>query len=150
MDRPYSPYMPLKLGKPHRRRRMFRTAKLNIVGGAAVVGSCLAAAGLGFAAGRLFGLPIAVTAPAAALLPLALLVAADRRKWRAALAAYGWGGTEDEVSAVVAELFRRGVVANVEIWGEDESVSLQYRNADAGVVATVLAEHGIPGMDHWL
>ncbi len=149
MDRPYSPYMPLKLGKPHRRRRMFRTAKLNIVGGAAVVGSCLAAAGLGFAAGRLFGLPIAVTAPAAALLPLALLVAADRRKWRAALAAYGWGGTEDEVSAVVAELLRRGVVANVEIGGEDESVSLQYRNADAGVVATVLAEYGIPGMDHW-
>jgi hypothetical protein len=51
---------------------------------------------------------------------------------------------------VAAELLRRGVVANVEIWGEDESVSLQYRNADAGVVATVLAELGIPGMDHWL
>ena len=129
---------------------MFRTARLNIVGWAAVLGSCLAAAGLGFAAGRLSGLPIAVTAPAAALLPLVLLVAADRRKWRAMLAGYGWGGTEAEVSAVAAELLRRGVVANVEIWGEDESVSLQYRNADAGVVATVLAELGIPGMDHWL
>ena len=129
---------------------MFRTARLNIVGWAAVLGSCLAAAGLGFAAGRLSGLPIAVTAPAAALLPLALLVAADRRKWRAMLAGYGWGGTEAEVSAVAAALLRRGVVANVEIWGEDESVSLQYRNADADVVATVLAEYGIPGMDHWL
>jgi len=129
---------------------MFRTARLNIVGWAAVVGSCLAAAGLGFAAGRLFGLPIAVTASAGALLPLALLVAADRRKWRAMLAGYGWGGTEAEVSAVAAELLRRGVVANVEIWGEDESVSLQYRNADAGVVATVLAELGIPPIDHWL
>jgi len=129
---------------------MFRTAKLNMVGRAAVVGSCLAAAGLGFAAGQLVGLPIAVTASAGGLLPPALLVAADRRKWRAALTAYGWGGTEAEVSAVVAELLRRGVVANVEIWGEDESVSLQYRNADAGVVATVLAEHGIPPIDQWL
>lgn len=150
MDRPSLPYMPLRLGKPHRRRRMFRTAKLNMVGRAAVVGSCLAAAGLGFAAGQLVGLPIAVTASAGGLLPPALLVAADRRKWRAALTAYGWGGTEAEVSAVVAELLRRGVVANVEIWGEDESVSLQYRNADAGVVATVLAEHGIPPIDQWL
>jgi len=131
---------------------MFRTARLNIVGWAAVLGSCLAAAGLGFALGRLSGLPIAVTAPAAALLPLALLVAADRRKWRAMLTGYGWGGTEAEVSAAAAELLRRGVVANVEIWreGEDESVSLQYRNADARVVATVLAELGIPPMDRWL
>jgi hypothetical protein len=127
-----------------------RTAKLNIVGGAAVVGSCLAGAGLGFAAGWFFGLPVAVTASAGGLLPLALLVAADHRKWRAMLAEYGWGGTEAEVSAVAAELLRRGVVANVEIWGEDESVSLQYRNADADVVATVLAELGIPAMDHWL
>jgi hypothetical protein len=84
------------------------------------------------------------------LLPLALLVASDRRKWRARLTAYGWGGSEAEVSALAAELLRRGVVANVEIWGEDESVSLQYRNADADVVATVLAELGIPAMDHWL
>ena len=129
---------------------MFRTAKLNMVGSAAVVGSCLAAASLGFAAGRLSGLSTAVTASVGGLLPLAVLVAADRRKWRASLTAYGWGGTEAEVSAVAAELLRRGVVANVEIWGEDESVSLQYRNADAGVVATVLAELGIPGMDHWL
>jgi hypothetical protein len=51
---------------------------------------------------------------------------------------------------VATELLRRGVFANVEIYGEDESVSLQYRNADAGVVATVLAELGIPAMDHWL
>jgi len=129
---------------------MFRTAKLNIVGSAAVVGSCITAAGLGFAAGRFFGLPVAVTASAGGLLPLAFLVAADRRKWRAMLAGYGWGGTEAEVSAVAAELLRRGVVANVEIYGEEESVSLQYRNADAGVVATVLAESGIPAMDHWL
>jgi len=129
---------------------MFRTAKLNIVGSAAVVGSCITAAGLGFAAGRFFGLPVAVTASAGGLLPLAFLVAADRRKWRSMLAVYGWGGTATEVSAVAAELLRRGVVANVEIYGEEESVSLQYRNADAGVVATVLAESGIPAMDHWL
>ena len=129
---------------------MFRTAKLNIVGSAAVVGSCITAAGLGFAAGRFFGLPVAVTTSAGGLLPLAFLVAADRRKWRWMLAVYGWGGTATEVSAVAAELLRRGVVANVEIYGEDESASLQYRNADAKVVETVLAEQGIPPIDHWL
>ena len=111
------------------------------------MGSCLIAAGLGFAVGRLSGLPVAVTAVVVGLLPLALLVAADRRKWRAMLTAYGWGGTEEEVSAVAAKLLRRGVVASVEIWGEDDSVSLQYRNADAGVVATVLAQQGIPPKD---
>ena len=129
---------------------MFRTAKLNIVGSAAVVGSCITAAGLGFAAGRFFGLPVAVTASAGGLLPLAFLVAADRRKWRWMLAVYGWGGTATEVSAVATELLRRGVFANVEMYGEDESVSLQYRNGDAKVVETVLAELGIPAMDHWL
>jgi hypothetical protein len=92
------------------------------------------------------GLPVAATALAGGLLLLAVLVAADRRKWRAMRTAYGWGGTEDEVSAVAAELLGRGVVANVEIWGADDSVSLQYRHADAGVVATVLAEQGIPPM----
>jgi hypothetical protein len=148
MDRPYAPYMRLRLGKPRRRRRMFRTAKLNMVGVAAVVGSCIAAAGLGFAAGRFFGLPVAVTASAGGLLPLAFLVAADRRKWRAMLAVYGWGGTAAEVTAVAAELLRQGVVANVEMNDEDESASLRYRNADADVVATVLAEFGIPGIDH--
>ena len=142
--------MPLRPGKPRRRRQMFRTARLNMVGRAAVAGSCLAAAGLGFAAGRLSGLPVVVTASVGGLFPLALLVAADRCKWRASLTAYGWGGTETEVSAVAAELLRRGVVANVEIWGEDESASLQYRNADEGVVATVLAEQGIPPMNRWL
>lgn len=146
MHPPDAPDMPLRSGKPRRRRRMFRTAKLNIVGWAAVLGICLAAAGLGFAAGQFFRLPLAVTASVGGLLPLAILAAADRRKWRAMLAGYGWGGTEDEVTAVAAELLRRGVVAHVEIWGEDDSVSLQYRNGDAKVVETVLAELGIPGI----
>lgn len=129
-----------------------RTAKLNMVGGAAVVGTCLAAAGLGFGAGRLLGLPVAVTASAGGLLPLAVLAALDRRRWRAMLAGYGWGGTTAEVSGVAAELLRLGVVANVEVHDEDddESTSLWYRNADADVVSTVLAEHGVPPVDHGL
>ena len=150
MDRRYAEYMPLRSGKPPRRRGILRTAKLNMVGGAAVVGTCLAAAGLGFAAGRLLGLPVAVTASAGGLLPLALLAGLDRRRWRAMLAGYGWGGTTAEVSAVAAELLRRGVVANVEVHDDDESTSLWYRNADADVVSTVLAEHGVPAVDHGL
>jgi len=122
-----------------------------MVGGAAVVGTCLAAAGLGFAAGRLLGLPVAVTASAGGLLPLALLTTVDRRRWKSILASYGWGGTTAEVYAVAAELLRRGVVANVEEHDDDESTSLRYRNADADVVLTVLAEHGVPvDDDPWL
>jgi hypothetical protein len=43
----------------------------------------------------------------------------------------------------------RGVVANVEVH-DDESTSLWYRNADADVVSTVLAEHGVPAVDQGL
>ncbi|MHB8188428.1 MAG: hypothetical protein ACYDDU_20630 [Dermatophilaceae bacterium] len=125
-----------------------RTAKLNMVGGAAVVGSCLIAAGLGFAGGRFLGLPVAVTASAGGLLPLALIAVVDRRRWGAMLAVYGWGGTAAEVSAVAADLVRRGVVANVEM-DDDESASLWYRNGDADVVSTVLAEHGVPAIGSW-
>lgn len=151
MKRRYAEYMPLRPGKPRRRRRILRTAKLNIVGGAAVLGSFLSAAGVGFAAGRFLGLPVAVTASAGGLLPLALLAVVDRRRWRASLAAYGWGGTADEVSAVASELLRRGVVTNVEIQLEDddETASLWYRNADVDVVSTVLAEHGLPAIGSW-
>ena len=149
MERHYPSEAPLRPGNPPRRRRILRTAKLNTVGGAVVVGSCLAAAGLGFAAGRLLGLPIAVTASAGGLLPLALLAAADRRRWKSMLASYGWGGTAAEVSAVAVELLRRGVVANVEIDDDDETASLWYRNADADVVSTVLIERGLPAIGLW-
>jgi len=125
--------------------------KLNIVGEAAVLGSCVMAAGLGFAAGRFLRLPVAVTASSGGLLPLALLAVVDRRRWRASLAAYGWGGSADEVSAMASELLRLGVVTNVEIQLEDddETASLWYRNADVDVVSTVLAEHGLPAIDSW-
>ena len=146
MDRRYAEYMPLRSGKAPRRREILRTAKLNMIGGAAVVGTCLATAGLGFAAGRFLGLPVAITAPAGGALPLLLLEGLDRRRWRAMLTGYGWGGTPAEVSAVAAELLLRGVVTNVEVH-DDESTSLRYRNADADVVSMVLAEHGVPAVD---
>jgi len=150
MDRLYPSDAPLRSGKPRRRRRILRTAKLNMVGGAAVVGSCLISAGLGFAAGRFLGLPVAVTASAGGLLPIAVLAAVDRRRWRAMFSAYGWGGTAAEVSEVAVELRHRGVLANVETQDDDdhhESAFLWYRNADAVVVSTVLAEHGHPAID---
>ena len=149
MERRYPSEAPLRPGNPPRRRGILRTAKLNMVGGAAVLGSCLAAAGLGFAAGRLSGLPIAVTASVGGLLPLALLATVDRRRWKSMLASYGWGGTAAEATAVAVELLRRGVVANVEINDDDETASPWYRNADADVVSTVLTEHGLPAIGPW-
>lgn len=150
MDRRKAEYAPLRSATPRRRRRILRTAQLNVVGRTAVVGACLTAASLGFAAGRLVGLPVVATVLAGGLLPLAILAAADRRRWRAMTAVYGWGGTAAEVSAVAVELLRRGVVVTAAIDGDDDSASLCYRNADADVVSTVLAEHGIPGFDRWI
>ena len=149
MERHYPSEAPLRPGNPPRRRRILRTAKLNMVGGAAVLGSCLAAAGPGFAAGRLLALPVAVTASAGGLLPLALLATVDRHRWKSMLTSYGWGGTAAEVTAVAVELLRRGVVVNVEINDDDETASLWYRNADADVVSTVLTEHGLPAIGPW-
>ena len=150
VDRHPSPYAPLtRGGRSDRRHRPFlRTARLNLVGWLAVVGSCLAAAGLGFAAGWLLGLPRPVTASVGGLLPLALLVAADRRRWAAMFVGYRWGGTPAEVSAVVADLNGRGVAASAEIDSDGQKASLQYRNADAEVVHTVLAAHGVPAPRH--
>jgi hypothetical protein len=120
-----------------------------MVGGAAVLGSCLATAGLGFAAGRVLGAPVAVTTSVGGLLPLALLARVDRRRWKSMLASHGWGGTAAEVSAVAVELLRRGVVTNVEINTDDETTSLWYRNADAEVLSTVLTERGLPAIGPW-
>jgi hypothetical protein len=120
-----------------------------MVGGAAVLGSCLAAAGLGFAAGRVLGAPVAVTASVGGLLPLALLATVDRCRWKSMLTSHGWGGTAAEVSAVAAQLLQRGVVTNVEMNDDDETASLWYRNADAEVVSTVLTERGLPTIGPW-
>ena len=149
MERHYPSEAPLRLGNPPRRRQILRTAKLNMVGGAVVLGSCLAAAGLGFAAGRLFGVPVAVTAWVCGLLPLALLATVDRRRWKSMIASHGWGGPAAEVSTVAVELLRRGVVTNVEMNDDDETASLWYRNADADVVSTVLTERGLPAIGPW-
>ena len=124
VGRRYAPYSPLTPGRARRRRRTLRTAELNMVGKAVVGGSCLAAACLGFAAGRFLGFPAPVTAALGGLLPLALLVAVDRSRWKSMLVSHGWGGTAAEVSAVAADLVRRGVAANVEMQGEGETASL--------------------------
>ena len=65
VGRRYAPYSPLTPGRARRRRRTLRTAELNLVGRAVVGGSRLAAAGLGFVAGRFLGLPAAATAASA-------------------------------------------------------------------------------------
>lgn len=125
-----------------------RTAELNIGGRLALLGSCVAGAVVGFAVGRVLGLPAAVAASAVGLIPVAIVAALDRRRWRAMLAGYGWGGTAAEVSEVIADLARHGVEAHVQLNGDGRSASLRYRHADSAVVSTVLADRGVPGVPH--
>lgn len=124
-----------------------RTVELNMGGRLALLGSCVAGGVVGFAVGRVLGLPGAVAASAVGLIPV-VVAALDRRRWRAMLAGYGWGGTAAEVSEVIAVLARRGVEAHVQLNGDGRSASLRYRHADRAVVSTVLADRGVPGVPH--
>lgn len=117
-----------------------------MVGRLALLGCCVVAAGVGFAVGRILGLPAAVAASAGGLMPIAVVVALDRRRWRTMVTGYGWGGTAAEVSEVVADLARRGVEAHVRLNDDGRSASLRYRHADAAVVSTVLADRSVPGL----
>ncbi len=144
MDRRLQPYAPLRAGRrPRWRRHLLRTARLNAAGRAALVGGCAAAGGLGWALGRLPAVPAGLSVPVGGLLPLLLVVGADRRRWRAMRTGYGWGGTPDQVAAVVADLAERGVRATTELSADGTQGSLRYRNADARAVRVVLAEHGV-------
>ncbi|MDN5795290.1 MAG: hypothetical protein L0H79_05995 [Intrasporangium sp.] len=159
-SRRYAEYSaaPLRSGRSPS-RPWLRTAQLNAVGWAALLGLCAAAAGVGFAILRWTGLP-SWPGVALALAPLGAVVLADRKRWAGMTTGFGWGGSPDDVAGVVAALRSEGVSASVELdgpaldtWVElgvlpagvsmPETASLTYRNRDARRVQAVLRRRGI-------
>lgn len=79
MQRGYAEYSPLTARRP-RHPRLFRTAHLNAVGWAALVGACVLAGVLAALVGAWAGLGSWLGAPAA-FIPLAIAHIVDRRRW---------------------------------------------------------------------
>jgi len=155
---------PLRHGRG-KRHSWLRTAQLNAVGRAALLGACLVAAIVGVGAVGAIAVPRWWGA-VLGVLPLGAVVLLDRRRWAAMETSFGWGGSEVDVVRIVSELADQGVTTRVrttptaEGWGEPEdgwgepeepqtgdralkTASLRYRNRDAKVVAATLRAHGI-------
>ena len=141
-----------------RRRSWLRTARLNVVGWSALVGACLVAAALGLVSVTALGWPRSLGA-ACAVIPVAGVVFADRRRWARMETGFGWGGSMEEVTRIADELEAEGVHARVSpeavgsAWDDradsppdraaGETAFLEYRNRDAEVVMRKLREHGV-------
>ena len=94
------------------RRSWFRTARLDVVGWSALLGTCLVAAAAGVAVATALGRPRPYGA-ACAIVPLAAVVLADRRRWARMRSSVGWGGSVEDVARVVALLEDRGIHTRV-------------------------------------
>jgi hypothetical protein len=149
MQRGYAEYRPSRWGgRRLRRHGLFRTARLNLVGWAAVAALCLVGAATGYAISVLVGWPVAVWPVIGILLCLGTLVVVDRRRWGRLWTGYSWGATPQATEGVGTELKRRGL----EVETRTDSVggvSLRYRHRDARRVARVLTELGIRPPHRW-
>ena len=92
-SRGYGEYEGEPLRHPRIRRHYWlRTAQLNAVGWAALVGACLMAAAVGVAAAWAIDVPRWWGA-VFGVLPLGAVFLLDRRRWAAMETSYGWGGS---------------------------------------------------------
>lgn len=149
---------PLRHGRGFR-RPWLRTAQLNVVGWAALLGACVAAAGVGVVVARVLRLP-GWSGAALAVVPLGAVALADRRRWAAMETSFGWGGSADDVARIASALEAQGIATGIsadataaEEWGEPvglgpgdpmtHTASLSYRNRDAKTVEAMLRAHGI-------
>jgi hypothetical protein len=148
VNRRYAEYRPATRFRPVGRFRLFRTARLNVVGWAAFAGLCLAGAAVAAGIGAAAGLSVGWAAAAgAAVGPVAVLVA-DRRKWNRMSTGYGWGATVGTVRLVADELRRAGVP--VEVQERPGGVGIRVRNRDRRRAARVLAGLGVPPPPSWV
>src|SRR4051795_406760 len=97
-----------------RRRSWLRSARLNVVGWSGLLGACLVVAALGIATTTALGWPRALGA-AGAVIPVAAVVVADRRRWARMETSVDWGGSVEEVARIADELGADGVDARVRV-----------------------------------
>jgi hypothetical protein len=155
---------PLRRGRV-KRHYWLRTAKLNAVGWAALLGGCFVAAAVGVAAAWAIAVPLWWGA-VLGVIPLVAVFLLDRRRWAAMETGFGWGGSVPEVTRIASELAALGVVVQVrpepptERWHEPpyeggvreevhmdpalQTASLSYRNRDTKTVASTLRAHDLP------
>lgn len=148
--RRYDEYRPLRAGRWGRRWRFLRTAELSVAGWGALVLAC-AAVGAGFVAvAAALDRPRVPAAVAGALVVVAGVVAADRRRWNRLVGVISWTDDESEVEAVAARLRERGVEVGVEAGVEvgRDRPRLVYTNRDRAAVRRALAGVGVT-MPQW-
>jgi hypothetical protein len=126
-----------------RRPELFRTARLNAVGWAAVAGLCVTAAAAGLAAARFTGVPSWITAPAGGAAAFAAVLAADRRKWANMPTTYSWTDNPAEVQQIAFTLQRVGIAATADT-DDLEQPTLHYLNRHHRDVARAFRDAGLP------
>ena len=161
-SRGHSEYMEPTGRRAHRRRSWLRTARLNLVGWAALLGVCLLTAAAGLAASAATRAPLPLGA-AFGVAPLLVVFLLDRRRWSRMPTTFNWGGSVPDVAQIVADLDARGVRAYVvtqetaTAWGDSthrhtsspdaKEAGLEYANRDAKVVDAVLRRRGVQPPD---
>ena len=111
-SRGYGDYEAAPLRPGRRRHHWLRTAQLNAVGWAALLGVCLVAAAVGVAAAGLIAGPRGWGA-ILGVLPLGVVVLLDRRRWASMEASFGWGASEVDVARIASELADHGVITKI-------------------------------------
>jgi hypothetical protein len=130
------------LSPGHPQRRPFlRTARLNAVGAAALVGVCLVAGVLTAFALQATGWPWPVRAAVGPVVVLISLIVADRRRWAGMQTSFGFTDDAAETRRVADLLVAGGLPVSVD--EDDWGSSLRYRNRDAARVHAALRELGI-------
>lgn len=127
---------------PHR-RELFRTARLNAVGWAAVAGLCAIGAGIGLLLARISGAATWIAMPFGAAAALGSLGAADRRKWAAMSTSYSWTDDLSATQEIADLLTRAGVAVSVEVDDFGQPM-LQYLNRDRRHVHRVFRSAALP------
>jgi hypothetical protein len=125
------------------RRELFRTAKLNAAGWAAVAGFCAVGAAAGLGAARLTNASAWITVPVGGAGAFAAVVAVDRRKWARMRTSYSWADDPGEVEHTASLLQRAGIDASADT-DELDQPALRYLNRDHRRVARVFRNAGLP------
>ncbi len=127
---------------PGRRGTLLRTATLNLVGWAAVVGLCGAGAGTGLATAQLTGISPWIAGPVGGAVAFAALIAADRRRWAGMPTSYGWTQDLADTQRMADLLTDAGIAVSVEV-DEFDQPGLRYINRDRPRVARTFRTAGL-------